>query len=188
MSRPDACVAFLRGINLGPNRRLAMADLRKILTGLGHGSVRTHLSSGNAVFLSDSTPARIEAEIQAAIKAELGMDLAVMVRGSAEMAAAVRGNPLLPIATDPSRLLAHFLSAAPDPALLAANDPSSLDPDRIRIGRRVIYQWCPDGFLAAPPVSGFVEKKLGVMASTRNWNTVTRVADLCRQLTLIPQQ
>ena len=74
--------------------------------------------------------------------------------------------------------MAHFLSAAPHPDRLAAHDPRLLDPGRIELGDRVIYQWCPDGLLAAPPAGALAERHLGVTVTARNWNTVTKLAEL----------
>jgi uncharacterized protein (DUF1697 family) len=74
--------------------------------------------------------------------------------------------------------MALFLSKQPDPKLLKAHDPRSLAPEEIRLGDRVIYQWCPDGVLAAPAVGGFAEKYLDVTVTGRNWNTVTKLAAL----------
>ncbi len=75
-------------------------------------------------------------------------------------------------------MFAHVLSAAPDPALLAEHDPVALDPQWARLGDRVIYQWCPDGLLQAPPVAAYAEKHLGVTVTARNWNTTTKLLDL----------
>lgn len=72
--------------------------------------------------------------------------------------------------------MAIFLSATPSPALLQAHDPCALEPSTIALGHRVIYQWCPDGILQAPPAGGFAEKYLGVTVTARNWNTVTKLA------------
>ncbi len=51
-------VALLRGINLGSKRRIAMADLRELLTELGYEDVRTVLASGNAIFTGPKAKAR----------------------------------------------------------------------------------------------------------------------------------
>jgi hypothetical protein len=100
------------------------------------------------------------------------------VRTDAELRAVIDADPFAGVATNGSRYLALFLSAAPDAGRLADDDPAALAPDHIRLGDRVIYQWCPDGFLAAPDVAGFVEKRLGVAATGRNWNTVTKLSAL----------
>lgn len=171
--------ALLRGINVGRNKRVAMADLRDLLTGLGWTDVRTYLQSGNAVFTTPTAPAeQLAATLERAIHADLGLTVRCLVRSRDELRAVVDGNPLAAVATDGSKLLALLLSAAPDPQLLAAHDPTVLGPDHIRLGERVIYQWCPDGVLAAPPVSGFVEKHLSVAVTARNWNTVTKLVAL----------
>ena len=43
-------VGLLRGVNLGPSRKLKMADLRAAVESLGHTDVETYLQSGNVVF------------------------------------------------------------------------------------------------------------------------------------------
>ncbi len=170
---------LLRGINVGGNKRIAMADLRALLCGLGYTDVATLLQSGNAVFTSAATePQKLAGQIEDGIATELGMTVRCLVRGSDELRAVIDGNPLGGVATDGSRLMALFLSAQPDPQLLAAHDPRELAPEQVRLGDRVIYQWCPDGILAAPPVMAFVEKQLKVTVTGRNWNTVTKLAAL----------
>ncbi len=170
-------VALLRGINVGRHQQIVMADLRALLEGLGHTDVATVLRSGNALLTAAEADARrLEGDIEQVIAAQLGLTVACVVRSADELRAVIAGNPLLDRATDHSKLMAIFLSAAPDPDLLAAHDPSALAPDDIVLGDRVIYQWCPDGILAAPASGTFAERHLEVTATARNWKTVTRLA------------
>lgn len=169
-------VALLRGINVGRAKQIPMADLRALLSDLGYTDVATLLRSGNAVFTGDGEPAVVASRIEDAVEDKFGMTAGCVVRDGAELAAVIAANPLPEAAAEGSRYLVHFLSAAPDPALLEENDPVQLDPDRVRLGDRVIYQWCPDGILAAPDVGGFAVKNLGVVATGRNWNTVSKLA------------
>jgi uncharacterized protein (DUF1697 family) len=156
-----------------------MADLREMLSGLGYAEVRTHLQSGNALFdSSEAEPGKLAGEIERGIRDALGLSVRCLVRSRDELHAVVEGNPLSEVASDGSKMVALFLSEAPDPELLVAHDPRDLAPDQIHFGDRVIYQWCPDGFLAAPAVGGFVEKHLKVAVTGRNWNTVTKLAEL----------
>lgn len=176
--------ALIKGINVGGNKKVAMADLRELLVGLGFADVATVLQSGNAVFdvgdCREVDPRRLAGRIEQALVERLATTARCVVRSASEIAAVAGGNPLLETMTDGSRMLAVFLSTAPDPGRLAAHDPTSLDPERIRVGEAVVYQWCPDGISAAPPVGPFVEKHLGVVATARNWNTVTKLAALLR--------
>ena len=172
-------VALLRGINVGRNKRLAMADLRRLLDGLGYTEVRTLLQSGNAVFTTAaSKPEKLARQIEQAVEDELGLDVKCLVRTGDDLRAVIDGNPLGGMATDGAKLLALFLSETPDATLLTAHDPTQLAPTEIQLGDGVIYQWCPDGVLAAPPVSSFAEKHLEVTVTGRNWNTVTKLAAL----------
>lgn len=167
---------LLRGINVGTAKRLAMADLRELLDGLGFSAVRTHLNSGNATVTGtddDHAP-----RIEAALRERFGFEVRTVVLTAGELRAIVDGNPFAEVATNGSRMMAHVLSAAPDPALLAAHDVVALDPERAALGPRVIYQWCPDGLLSAPPLAPFAERHLGVTVTARNWNTVTKLDSL----------
>lgn len=180
MTRADLIryVALLRGINLGSRNRIPMADLRALLSGLGLADVRTHLQSGNAIFGSNEAPDPLRRRIEDAITEKFGLRVACLLRTHDELRAVIAANPLADIADNGSRFMALFLSETPAPALLARNDPVTLDPDRVRVGDRVIYQWCPNGFRDAPAVGAYVEKHLNVIVTARNWNTVTKLADL----------
>lgn len=170
---------LLRGINVGGNKKVAMADLRRLLSGLGFIDVQTLLQSGNAVFGYRRTkPEGLARRIEGAIRDQLGLEVSCIVRSREEMQAVIADNPLPPAAEDGSKFLVVFLSGPPDPEQLAEHDPVELAPDRIRLGDRVIYQWCPDGILAAPAAGGFVEKYLSVTATGRNWKTVTKLGAL----------
>jgi uncharacterized protein (DUF1697 family) len=170
-------VALLRGINLGAHQKIAMADLRRLLDGLGYEDVRTHLQSGNAVFTSASgKPAALAARISRAIADELGLDVKVLVRTAAEVHAAIEANPL-PV-PEPAKFFATFLSEQPAPERLADIDPAGFAPEEFAVGDRVIYVWCPNGMQKAKLTHGFWERRLKVVATARNWNTVTRLAEL----------
>jgi uncharacterized protein (DUF1697 family) len=169
-------VALLRGINLGAKRRIAMADLRACLTNLGLQDVSTLLQSGNALFTSDDPAGQLAERIEAGLQQEFGMTIRCGLRSGPEIAAVVENDPLADVAINGSRYMTIFLSAAPDPEALAEHDPVALDPENIRLGDRVIYQWCPNGLMEAPAVGAFVDKHLGVWTTVRNWNTTTKLA------------
>jgi uncharacterized protein (DUF1697 family) len=156
-----------------------MADLRELLGAVGYTDVRTHLNSGNALFTGDeAAPAEHAQRIEAAIAERLGISVRCVVLTADDLRAIVDGHPLADVATNGSRMMVYVLETAPDPALLGEHDPIALDPENARLGERVIYHWCPDGLLAAPPVSGVAEKHLGVAVTARNWNTMTKLVEL----------
>ena len=102
-------VAMLRGINLGPRRRVPMADLRTLLTDAGYEDVRTYVQSGNIVLRSPAKPAEVERELQTLISERFGFDVPVIVRSRAQLAAVVKADPLGDVADDPKRYQVSFL-------------------------------------------------------------------------------
>jgi len=169
---------LIRGINVGGRQKLAMADLRAVLAGLGCTGARTLLQRGKGVVDAEGRPAgRLEEDIAAGIAGMTGLSVRCLVRESPELDAVIAANPFGHV-TDGARLYAMFLSAQPDPRLVTEHDPAGLDPGRISLGDRVIYHWCPDGYSQAPPVAAYTEKKLQVAVTARNWNTVTKLAAL----------
>lgn len=177
----DSCVALLRAVNVGGRNRIAMADLRELLGGLGYGDVRTHLQSGNAVFTTTGTPGSAEGvarEIERALAEDLGLATSVLVRSRAELERVVAANPLLSVADDHARLLVTFLSDAPDREAVGELAPADFEPDVFALGERELYTWYPDGVRATKLSNAFWERRLGVVATGRNWNTVTRLLEL----------
>jgi uncharacterized protein (DUF1697 family) len=168
---------LLRGVNLGRHRRLPMADLRRVLTGLGYDGVATYLQSGNAALSTrEADPERLAARIREALVAELGVDTAVLIRAGAELAAVVDNNPFPEAVAEPKRLMVVFLSAPVGQEWSAGQDPAAYAPDEFRVGDRVVYLRYAGSPLDSA-LSGLTGPP-GVIATTRNWNTVTALARL----------
>src|SRR5687767_7485255 len=106
-------IALLRGINLGPSRRVAMADLRALCERLGYEGVRTLVNSGNVVLTGEGSPRKLEQELEKAIAAELGMEVPVVVRTRDELADVVERNPFPEAEAEPKRVQVSFLSGKP---------------------------------------------------------------------------
>jgi uncharacterized protein (DUF1697 family) len=170
-------VALLRGINVGRNKRIAMADLRAMLESLGYDDVRTHLQSGNAFFAAGAgKDSKLEQEISAAIKATFGMEVAVLVRTAAELASVVDSNPFVARGIDASELHATFVAAAPPASKIAAVDRDACAPDEFAVGDRVIYLRLRNGVMGSRLPDW--DKVLGIRTTTRNWNTTTRLREM----------
>jgi uncharacterized protein (DUF1697 family) len=170
--------ALLRGINVGGNKKIPMAALRELMQGLGYADVVTHLQSGNAVFSSARQPRTLARAIADGISTEFAMDVKVVIRTAAQLTDVAERSPLPDGPENPSRFFVAFLSAAPDPAAVSEMESMSFDPDRIWVSGAEAFLWCPDGAGDTKLTNSFLEKRLGVTATMRNWNTVTKLVVL----------
>lgn len=171
----DRHVALIRGINVGKAKRVAMADLRALVESFGYGHVRTLLNSGNIVFTAPGVaPGDAAARIEEGMATRLGVSARVTVLTAAEIAAAVTGNPLREIATDPSRLLVAVLNKPEDRARLEPLEKQDWAPEVLAFGPRVAYLWCGGGILESRLVVA-AGKALGDAATTRNWATLLKL-------------
>jgi len=171
-------VALLRGINLGPNRRVPMPRLREVLSARGHGDVQTLIASGNVVLDSDLPEDELALDVTRAIQEEFGIDVPTVVRTGAELAAVLEADPLGGIATDPSHYSVTFLPSAPESSRVAGLPAA--DGGEYVVRGRELYLWLPDGMAATPMAKWPWDKLLGVAGTNRNWNTVTKLAELSR--------
>jgi uncharacterized protein (DUF1697 family) len=172
-------VALLRGVNVGRHHRLAMADLRRVLTDLGHTDVRTHLNSGNAVFSTRRrSPAAVGTEIEKVLAEDLSLPVKVIIRTRDQLADVVSRNPFPTVADDPSRYLVTFLAGPPDAAAIRAISREDVRPERFHHEAGELYLWCPGGLLSSRLPELCSDTRLGVATTTRNWNTVTRLLEL----------
>jgi uncharacterized protein (DUF1697 family) len=170
-------VALLRGINVGRAKRIAMADLRALVEGLGYRDVRTLLNSGNVVFTvpgaSKGDPA---SRIEKALETELGLSSRVTVLTAAELDAIVLGNPLLDVADDASRLLVAVVRDPKGRSRLAELAKHDWAPEVLAVREGVAYVWFPQGILK----SRLGETLLRDATTTRNWATILKLHALTR--------
>jgi uncharacterized protein (DUF1697 family) len=175
-------VALLRGINVGGQAKVSMADLRGLLEDLGFADVRTVLQSGNAVF---SSPARASAKLEALLEEEaparLGVQPAFFVRSADEWAKIVAANPFAEEAKrDPGRLVMMALKTAPSAPAVAALQAAVSGPEIIRAHGRELYITYPDGQGRSKLTNAVIEKKLATRGTARNWNTVLKLEALAK--------
>jgi uncharacterized protein (DUF1697 family) len=170
-------VAMLRGINLGAKRRLAMADLRELLEGLGYDDVRTHLQSGNVVLRATGSATVLKKKLEAALATQCGFDVDVIVRTKAQLDKVIAQSPFKDKASDNARYLVVFVEKAPAAAWRRSIDAGDYEPDEVAVHGKEIYLWLPKGVHDSKLAREATGKGVGA-ATARNWNVVTRLAEL----------
>jgi uncharacterized protein (DUF1697 family) len=171
-------VALLRGINLGRHKKVSMQELRALFGSLGAEDVATYVQSGNVVFRSADAPGKLIEAIEKRIRRDLGLDVTVLLRARPQLAKVVSGNPFG--RRELTKLHVTFLAEKPDRTRVRELDPDISKPDEFRVVGQEIYLCCPNGYGRSKLSNAYFEKQLGVAATTRNWRTVTKLAELAR--------
>ncbi|MFG2309782.1 DUF1697 domain-containing protein [Streptomyces sp. NPDC048566] len=173
--------ALLRGINVGGAKKVPMAELRTLLEGLGLTGVRTHLQSGNAVFGADrGDEESLAAELSAAIEQRFGFGVGVIVRDHRYLRAVREACPFPAAELEARQLHVTYFSEAVDPARFAPVEPAEFRPEEFRLGDRALYLYAPDGLGRSRLAGALARPRLlkGLLATTRNWNTVVKLEEL----------
>ena len=139
--------------------------------------VRTLIQSGNVVF---SSPQDVTSgSIEAALERELGLTVPVLLRTPAELQRILAGNPF-PDA-DPSSLHVGFMSRKPPAKAVRELDSARFAPEEVEVEVEglELYFHLPNGMGRAklPP---YVDRRLGVPTTVRNWRTVTKLLEIAR--------
>ncbi len=168
-------IGLLRGVNVGGHKKLRMSDLKSACESLGMNDVRTYLQSGNVVFRGKKSG------LAEAIRERTGVETKVILRTPEELREVIAANPFEDEARrDPGRLLVFFLEK---PLAREAEEAlrKASGPERIHLAERELYIYFPNGAGASKLMTALTEKKLGVVATARNWNTVTALLRMAEE-------
>jgi uncharacterized protein (DUF1697 family) len=179
-------IALLRGINVGGRNKVAMADLREVMTSLGHTGVVTYIQSGNVVFTTGETDtAALAAALERAVAEAVGVEPAVVVLTRAELARAIHDNPY---ADEANPKCVHAVFFRETPAGLAEAIAAAEKRDAERGGHgsaqlvgRTLFVHTPDGFGRSELATHLLGRRASPAAAgtARNWATVTKLLALC---------
>jgi uncharacterized protein (DUF1697 family) len=169
--------ALLRGVNIGPSKRISMADLRAIVEGLGHTDVETYLQSGNVVFTPKArAPKDLAGSLEAAIAEAAGLEVPVVTRKARELAKVVSACPYR--VDDPTRVVVAFLGERVALDDLGLGDLDAYLPDELTLAGRELYVSLPNGQARSKLMEKLTARRLTVTLTVRNWRTVAALAEL----------
>jgi uncharacterized protein (DUF1697 family) len=173
-------ISILRGINVGGNRKVLMADLKAIYEALGFTDIVTYIQSGNVVFNAPKQSTEtITENIKNAILDKTGFEVPVIIRTAEEFQQIVTTNPFLEKAgEDLSKLHVTFLGSIPEPELVKQLEELKFDQDEFKILGDKVFIFCVTGYGKTKINNNFFEKKLKTSATTRNWKTVGKLLEL----------
>jgi uncharacterized protein (DUF1697 family) len=190
--------AFLRGVNVGGKNRIAMKDLASLLEALGYGGVRTYIQSGNAVFQARAEDeAALGLAIKTALGTHLGLDVEVLVRSRARLRAILEGAHFETATPRPAEGQEPEGALRPENAAgaydgryltLLSRPPAAEELARLRADAKIEESWTAlgdviytnyeHGYGKSYFNNNLIERRLALVATTRNWATMQAVLAL----------
>jgi len=172
-------IALLRGINVGGNTMIKMEELRNAFEALRFNNVASYINSGNLAFdtrKTDST--KLAARIETAIEKDFGKTVPVMIREQKDIGRIIDANPFAGEFESHKEMHVLFLTEnmpkEKEEQLLAA----APEGERFAVRGREIFCHLPKGVADSLLGKSFIEKKLKLAVTARNWRTVEKLAEL----------
>jgi len=170
-------IVLLRAVMPSGKNKVPMAQLREVLSAAGFDNVRTYIQSGNAL-VDSSRPAReVATRVHALIKDEIGPDLGVVVRTAAQLRKVLEGNPFRD-GHDQSRVFYALFAKRPPAAKVKQLLAEDLGEESLAISGDVAYMYIPGLYGRNRLSNNFLEKRLGVVGTMRNANTLRRLVEM----------
>lgn len=173
-------IVLLRGINVGGNKKIKMADLRQLLTENDFQNVKTYIQSGNIALEYKTEKASVLAKkIATIIKNKYEFEVKVVVKTVEEIQQITNEMPQdilqdLPL----NRVFAMLLDTTPEEEKVVALQQQDFSPETMLIQNDVVYFACPDGISKGKLTNNFIEKKLKVNGTTRNYKTMQKLLNM----------
>ncbi len=176
-------LALLRGINVSGHRMIKMEALKIALEKIGFQNVQTYIQSGNVfVDFDEENQAKVGFLIKQEIQKSFGHDVPVVVIAKKDLELCFKNNPYLKeIDFDTKKLYVAFLSKELKPENINDLKISNFKPDEAVIDESRIYIKYDIGAGKTKLDQNYIEKKMNVVATIRNWNSVTKLLEIFQE-------
>ena len=170
-------LALLRGINVSGHNMIKMDALKTTLESIGFQNVQTYIQSGNVfVDCEEENPSKVGFQIKQEIFKVFGHEVPIVVIAKNDLEACFKNNPFLNVTdTDIKKLYVAFISIALKTTSINDLKMSQVKPDEAHIDGNKIFIKYDVGAGKTRFDQKYIEKKLNVTATIRNWNTVTQL-------------
>ncbi|CAI8289563.1 MAG: Uncharacterised protein [Polaribacter sp. SA4-10] len=166
-------IILLRGINVSGKNKIQMAALRLLLNELNFQNVQTYIQSGNILLDSEEDSMAVCQKIKKGIRNSFGFDVPVLARTVKEWSHVIENYPF-PIENEKIVAFTFLNMASKETGITIKNS----EEDQYRIVNDVVYLYCPTGFARTKLTNNSIEKKLNVIATTRNLRTTLKLLEL----------
>lgn len=172
-------IALLRGINVGGNTMIKMSELKKTFESLGFENVVTYINSGNIAFdVRKNAEEKLIAKVEKAIERDFGKKVAVMMRTRDEIKEVLGRNPFEGQYESHKEMHVLFMNEPMPDEKRDLLLEKQTDDERFAVDGREIFCHLKLGVADSLLGKSFIDKKLKVPITGRNWRTVETLADL----------
>jgi len=173
-------ISMLRGINVSGQKKIRMADLKSLYESLGLANVQTYVQSGNVVFDSgEQNLEKLKESIESQIESAYGFSVPVLIRTGNDFRHLIGSRHFRKERSkNPSKVMVTFMYDSPDQSKLGELSIPENETCEFVIADHEIFLFCPDGYGQSKLSNNFFEKKLDIVATTRNWKTVVALYEL----------
>lgn len=176
-------ISILRGINVSGHNIIKMDQLKKMMFRLGFENVQTYIQSGNIIYQTRKTvTTKLSEAIKNSIQKEFGFDVPVQTLTLDELDTIIQHNPYAKQDLDTTFFHITFLTAIPDVDKIALLKAVDSKHDSFEIWQQTMYLYCPNGYGNTKLTNTFIESKLKISATTRNWKTSNELLNLAKKL------
>jgi len=169
-------ISLLKGINVGGHKKVSMAELRDLLAKSGFQNVQTYIQSGNVIFKSVDQTYNIEVKISNLISVHFGFDVSVIVKTNPELQLIFDSCPFENAKKEKSYFI--MLNKVPERNLIEKADKIFYDDEEIIIKNNCLYFYCSKGYGQSKFNMNTYERKLNVIGTSRNYNTMVKLLSL----------
>lgn len=175
---------MLRGINVSGQKIIKMAALKMMYEKLKFKDIQTYIQSGNVVFRDEgSSPKELEVKISNQIKKQFGFEIPVIVMETEELKRIIENNPFAKDESkDKSFLSITFLSDQAEHINPEIIQQKQSPGEEFSVNDKAVYLYCPNGFARSKLTTDFLENKLKVKATSRNWKTSNKLLSIAENL------
>ena len=170
-------ISLLRGINVSGQKLIKMDDLKAMYRQLNFQNIETYLQSGNVIFWDEKyDPSDLATTISSKIQKQFGFEVPVIVLNVDDLKAIIEANPFKDdLKMDQQFLHVTFLAADPKKIDFETITAKRSSGEEIVMIKKAVYLYCPNGYGRTKLTNNFLETKLRVGATTRNWKTVNEL-------------
>ena len=174
-------ISLLRGINVSGQKKILMQDLKSLFENLEFKNVITYIQSGNVIFDSpEKNKDALKNKIEIAINQHYKFKVPTEIRTHVEIQNIIKNCPFKSIdfPENGTKILVSFLSATPSKTHVKDLEQFVISPEKLIIKNKEAYLYCPNGYGKSKLTNNFLEKKLAVKATTRNWKSIQKIREL----------